>query len=195
MVPGVVQACQNLCAFALDVEEARAKGKPFARNGCALFIEDIHLLVDTPEDIVESLNYHRINEIEHALYSHWHPDHTRGMRVFEQIKTDWAQASIGIKNDKPVKVFALPQVCEDIGNIHNKFGSCLNYYQNQWNVISLIPVESTIIIGDMQITFVPAVHYEECATVFVFEQEKSKVIYAPCDIKPFPIISCLRTVT
>lgn len=32
--------------------EARIKGRLYSRFGCSLFLEDINLLIDTPEDIV-----------------------------------------------------------------------------------------------------------------------------------------------
>jgi len=151
-----------------------------------LFIEDIHALIDTPEDIVEALNYNRIDQLDYVLYSHWDPDHTRGMRVFEQLRVDWLNVSIGIENDTPILVHALPQVCNDISAIKNKFGSNLEYYQKERNLIKLIPAESAVIIAGMQITFVPVILHEACATVFVFEQNDQKVLYAPCDVKPFP---------
>jgi len=162
--------------------EARKKGKPFARNGCSIYIEDINLLVDTPEDIVESLNYHKVMAVDKVIYSHWDPDHTSGMRVFEQLRIDWAKVSIGIENDNPIDVYALPQVYQDVQSIQNKYGSYLGYYQDVRNLIKITPVESTLQIKDIKVTFIPVGE----ATVFVFEQNGKKLIYAPCDVKPFP---------
>ncbi len=31
--------------------EAQQKGFPYARTGCSLFVEDVNLLIDTPEDL------------------------------------------------------------------------------------------------------------------------------------------------
>jgi len=170
-----------LC-FCNVCEEAREKGKPFARSGAALYIEDIKTLIDTPEDIVESLNYNKIGEINTVLYSHWDPDHTLGIRVFEQLRLNWAQISIGIENDNPINLYALPNVCEDIKGIKNKHGSFLEYYQNVRNLVRLQPIESFLMIGNIKITLVPVGE----ATIFVFEQDTEKIIYAPCDVKPFP---------
>lgn len=58
------------------------------RLGPALFIDDLDLLIDTPEDIAEGLNYADIREVNHIIYSHWHPDHAAGWRVVEQIAAD-----------------------------------------------------------------------------------------------------------
>lgn len=178
---GCTNLPQPLC-FCRVCQEAREKGKPFARNTASLYIEDIKLLVDTPEDLVEALNYNKIKEIDNVLYSHWDPDHTLGMRIFEQIRLDWLKVNIGIENDTPINVYALPGVCEDIKEIKSKFGSFFDYYQNVRNLIKIIPVESIITIGNIKITFVPA----GAATAFVFEQNDKKFVYAPCDVKPFP---------
>jgi len=43
------------------------------------------LLFDTPEDIAHSLEREDIHRVSHLLYSHWHPDHTMGRRVLEQL--------------------------------------------------------------------------------------------------------------
>ena len=60
----------------------------YARTGCSLFVEDVNLLIETPEDINASLNNSGIQKVEHILYSHCDPDHTMGMRVVEQLKMD-----------------------------------------------------------------------------------------------------------
>ncbi len=75
--------------------EARQKGFPYARTGCSLFIEDVNILIDTPEDINASLNNSGIQKVEHILYSHCDPDHTMGMRIIEQLKMDWFADSLG----------------------------------------------------------------------------------------------------
>ncbi len=43
------------------------------------------MLFDTPEDIVNSLEREGIHRVRHLTYSHWHPDHTMGRRVLEQL--------------------------------------------------------------------------------------------------------------
>lgn len=51
------------------------------RTECSLFIEDVNVLIDTPEDINASLNNSGIQKVEHILYSHCEPDQTMGIRV------------------------------------------------------------------------------------------------------------------
>lgn len=66
-------------------DEAREKGVPYQRRGPAVFIHGPDILFDTPEDIAESLNRAGIDRVEACFYSHWHPDHVMGRRVFEQV--------------------------------------------------------------------------------------------------------------
>lgn len=162
--------------------EARAKGHPYARYGCSLYLKDINLLVDTPEDIVHSLNYSDIRDIDRVLYSHMDPDHTMGMRVFEQLRLNWFKVSEGNECSNPVEVLAMPHVMEDMKSIGTKRGSFFEYYEHVRNLIKTVVVNDYICIGKIKISFIRA----QEATVFVFEEDGKKLIYAPCDVKPFP---------
>jgi phosphoribosyl 1,2-cyclic phosphate phosphodiesterase len=163
-------------------KEAREKGKPYSRFGCSLFLVDLKLLVDTPEDIVHALNYAGIQQVNSVLFSHIDPDHTLGMRVFEHMRLDWLQISEGKECSNPIDVFAMDHVMSDVNSIGSKFGSYLDYYENIRNIIKRKVVSDFVYLDDIKITFIKA----NLATVFVFEQGKRRVIYAPCDVKPFP---------
>lgn len=65
--------------------EARSRGVPYSRNGPSMFVHGPDLLIDTPEDIAQSLNRAAVREVGAVVWSHWHPDHTAGMRVFEPL--------------------------------------------------------------------------------------------------------------
>lgn len=69
--------------------EAREKGVPYARSGPSVFVHGPDVLIDTPEEIKDELNRSRVTRIEACLYSHWHPDHTAGRRVLEELNIDW----------------------------------------------------------------------------------------------------------
>ena len=63
--------------------EAREKGVPYARTGPSVFIHGPDVLIDTPEESKHQLNRSQVTRIAAGLYSHWHPDHTAGRRVWE----------------------------------------------------------------------------------------------------------------
>lgn len=69
--------------------EARAKGVPYSRSGPGIFVHGPDLLIDTPEEIKDELNRSQVTRIAAVVYSHWHPDHTAGRRVLEEINIDW----------------------------------------------------------------------------------------------------------
>lgn len=163
--------------------EAREKGFPYARTGCSLFIEDSKILIDTPEDINYSLNNAGVDEVKYILYSHCDPDHTMGMRVIEQLKMDWLGVSVGQKNENPLQVVALPTVLEDIMKQGTAYGSALGYYVSRG--LATVDAKRQLTAENITIDFVP-VDESEHVTVFVISDHNRKIIYAPCDVKPFP---------
>lgn len=164
--------------------EARTKGFPYSRCGCSLYLEDIGLLIDTPEDISIALNHADIKEVNAIAYSHCDPDHTLGMRVIEQLRLEWLDYYDNIKPQNPLKIMAHPQVMKDVNAISSKYGPFLAYYQYM-NLIEEQEIEQCFEQNDIKISFVQ-VPKEKAVTVFVFESNHKKLIYAPCDCIPFP---------
>jgi phosphoribosyl 1,2-cyclic phosphate phosphodiesterase len=68
--------------------EARQRGRPYARNGPGIFVHGPDLLIDTSEDVRDALNRSSVSTIGAATYSHWHPDHTAGLRIWESLNWD-----------------------------------------------------------------------------------------------------------
>ena len=65
--------------------EARKQGVPYARRGNSLFVHDANLLVDTPELVWHSLNREGIDAVDRVFLSHFHADHTLGLRVLQSL--------------------------------------------------------------------------------------------------------------
>lgn len=171
------------CCSCRVCTEARKKGFPYARTGCSLFIEDVNILIDTPEDINASLNNAGIQKVEHILYSHSDPDHTMGMRVIEQLKMDWLAASIGNGLNHPIEVASLPVILEDIKKQGTRHGSVIEYYEEK----GLIYTRETRYLkyDNILVEMIP-VDEKEHVVVFIISSNDKKIIYAPCDVKPFP---------
>lgn len=70
-------------------EQARERGVPYARTGPSLFVHGPDLLIDTPEEARGQLNRSQVGAIAGCTYSHWHPDHVLGRRVWEARNYDW----------------------------------------------------------------------------------------------------------
>jgi phosphoribosyl 1,2-cyclic phosphate phosphodiesterase len=178
---GCVSLPKPLCKCEVCVE-ARDKGKPYSRFGCCLYLKDLNLILDTPEDIAQSINYYDLDKIDTVLYSHMDPDHTLGMRIFEQLRLNWLEVDNGNKCKEPINVYARKDVMRDLNNIKTKYGSFFDYYEDIMNLIKRKEVEDTIIIDNIKIHFVNVNH----ATIFIFDNNSKKLIYAPCDVKPLP---------
>ena len=180
---GCVCTPKPLCQCSI-CKEAREKGYPYARCGCSLYLEDIGLLIDTPEDISVALNNEDIKTINTIAYSHWDPDHTLGMRVIEQLKLEWLDYYENIQPKVPLKIIAHPEVMKDINAIASKYGSFMSYYKYM-NLVREQEVENCFEQDGIKITFVK-VPKQKAVTVFVIESNHKKLIYAPCDCVPFP---------
>ena len=179
---GCVSTPKPCCNCPVCVQ-AREKGFPYARTGCSLFIDDAQILIDTPEDINYALNNAKIDDVRYILYSHSDPDHTMGMRVIEQLRMDWLGLSVGRKNINPIEVVALPTVLEDIKKQGTRFGSAMGYYVSRGLVVT--NEKHCLRVNDVTVDLVP-VDDTEHVTIFVISENERKIIYAPCDVKPFP---------
>jgi phosphoribosyl 1,2-cyclic phosphate phosphodiesterase len=85
---GATTTPRPLCGCSV-CREARELGIPYSRSGPSVFVHGPDLLIDTPEEIKDELNRSQVNRIGAVIYSHWHPDHTAGRRVLEEINIDW----------------------------------------------------------------------------------------------------------
>jgi phosphoribosyl 1,2-cyclic phosphate phosphodiesterase len=76
--------CQCECC-----RQARRYGAPWARTGPSVFVQGPDVLIDTPEDACAQVDRAGIGAIAAGLYSHWHPDHTAGRRMWETRNADF----------------------------------------------------------------------------------------------------------
>jgi len=164
--------------------EARRKGFPYARCGCSLYLEDISLLIDTPEDINIALNNCDITSLDYIFYSHWHPDHTLGLRIIDQIQIEWLDLYENIKPKNLIKVCATKSVMDQINGIRSPYGSFMDFYEHKMGSMQRQIVENSLKIDKIDITFL-SVPLKDAITIFVFESNGKKVVYAPCDCKNF----------
>jgi phosphoribosyl 1,2-cyclic phosphate phosphodiesterase len=168
--------------------EARVKGIPYARSGPSMFILDINLLFDTPEEVSSQVNRNRISTIDYIFYTHWHPDHTLGMRIVERMYKFWLGMFVrGEKPRKKVKVCALSKVMEDLKAIRNREGSFFSYYEKAGLIETVeLKNEMPFKIRNSKITPFEVQTTYTISTVFLIQQSEKRVVYAPCDVKPFP---------
>lgn len=157
-------------------QEARIKRGRYERLGPSLYIEDIGMLIDTPEDIAVACDRQGISRIDYLSISHKDPDHTRGMRIVEPLGYDCIAGK-----GTPIQFIALPEVVDDI-NAWN--GDGLYYYQNILNCISINRTNYAK-IGSIELHLVNNKTHRGNMTFYVISDGSKKAVYACCDVKPF----------
>jgi phosphoribosyl 1,2-cyclic phosphate phosphodiesterase len=163
--------------------EAREKGIPYARSGPAAFLHDVNLLIDTPAEIASQLNRERIRRVDYLMLTHLDPDHVEGVRVVEQIALDFR--SWCAYPGKRITLVLPEQLDVPLRAITSQYGSTLNFYEESGFIEPELFHEKTR-IGDVGITAIPIDRGSQVAFVYVFEKDGRRVVYAACDIKPFP---------
>ena len=73
----------------------------------------------------------------------------------------------------------------DIFRLKSLYGPLLDFYQKQ-GYVKCVPFKRRIRIGEMKILGIPVVRGKQTVFIYVMEKAGRKVIYAPCDIRPFP---------
>ncbi len=164
-------------------KEARKKGPPYERTGPSAFIHDENILIDTPAEIAHQLNRSSIESVDYLIFSHLDPDHVEGFRVVEQISLDfrtWRAYS-----EKQIRLILPEPLGERVRNVQSLYGPVIDFYVKR-GFIKYMTFREKIRIGSIRITAIPVDRGDQVAFIYVFERDKIRLVYAPCDIKPFP---------
>ncbi|MCI0482453.1 MAG: MBL fold metallo-hydrolase [Candidatus Dadabacteria bacterium] len=165
--------------------DAREKG--YSRLGPSLYVHDEKILFDTPEDVAVELNNAGIGDVRHIFYTHWHPDHLLGMRVIEQICTKWSdELAWKIVPKCRISVRA-PGVVMD--EIMQRYGVFFDFWKKMGIAETEVMGGDGTTLGRLKIDglVTKSVHRTTThSTVYLISEGGKKLVYAPCDIWPFP---------
>lgn len=156
--------------------QARRFGAPYARTGPALFVHGPDLLFDTPEEIKQQLNRAAIDRIGACFYSHWHPDHTMGRRVFESfhLGKDLRRWPVGPLS--PVPVYLAPQVARDF----DRFLGLREHFdfmaRQGWISVCRLAEGEPVMFGDLAVVPVPLA--DPSVYAFLLVQHGRRVLIA-----------------
>ena len=178
---GMSQIPNPFCKCSI-CEEARIKRGRYERLGPSLYIEDIKMLVDTPEDIAVACDRQGLSDIKYLSISHKDPDHTRGMRIVEPLGYDCI-------TDKgtPIQFIALPEVVDDI-NAWN--GDGLYYYEN---ILRCISINKTDYIKskDIEVHFVNNKTHRGNMTFLLYQTGAKKSFMLAAMLNHLSTMSCI----
>jgi len=156
---------------------------PYERTGPSAYLHDANLLIDTPAEIISQLNRVEIETVDRVVLSHLDPDHVEGFRVVEQITLDFRTWEA--YPEKQIQLVLPRQLYERLGDIRTAYGPLVEYYEAQ-GFVRYVPFETEIVVGEVRMTALPVSRQGATAYIYVFEKDEKTVVYAPCDIKPFP---------
>jgi phosphoribosyl 1,2-cyclic phosphate phosphodiesterase len=155
--------------------EARERGAPYARTGPSVFVHGPDLLVDTPEESKAQLNRARIAHVGAGVYSHWHPDHTAGRRVWEALNFDFRSFPPRTRFGA-IPVYVPEPVWADFER-HHGLAEQFRFLEKQGTVeVRLVGENSWFEVAGTRVGVLPLA--EENAHAFVLEAEGKRVLVA-----------------
>lgn len=159
------------------------------RTSPGLFIHDLKLLIDSSEDIFYQLRQAKIADIKYGIYSHWHPDHTMGLRIWETLNFDFVNT---IPQSKVTTIYLTSQEVEDFKTYFGHWNHLL--YLQQIGVVELKIVSNNakITIKDTTIEWIQL--SEKIAFGFYITTPTKRLLIIPDEIKGFQPINKVKDV-
>ncbi len=160
-------------------EQAREYREPYKRNSSSFYVEEALAVVDCPEDIGDSLNRRRIMNVENLFITHWHPDHTFGLRPILEANYDF------IKNEvaKPINLYIPNKVYDQLYKVYPNF----YYFEHiaKMCIVHKLDHKESVRINDCNVTAIGFEGSESSTYGYLFEHNGKRVLYAPCDTIAF----------
>jgi len=142
---------------------AREHGIPWERTGPSVFVHGPDVLIDTPEESALQVDRSGIERIAAGFYSHWHPDHTAGRRMYETRNWDlhhWPP------NNICTPIYLPPQVAVDF---QHRLGLAENFaYLEGLGLVEVRPFDRPLELNGWRISAHPVA--ESYVYAFLFEE-------------------------
>ncbi|MBU2496986.1 MAG: MBL fold metallo-hydrolase [Nanoarchaeota archaeon] len=183
---GIESVPKPCCTCKRCKESTKKKGK-FFRTGPSLFINSANVLIDTPEEIRIQLIREKISKVDAIFYTHWHPDHTMGIRIIEQINKD---CHTDKPKNKPIDVY----ISKDQFNLLDKFlirKELFDLYESQKLMKKHFLKDSeSVKFGKIEIE---AIKFpKSSAYYYLIKEGNKKIIYMPCEIEKIKELNKLK---
>ena len=129
------------------------------------------------------LNQCGIEQVKNLIFTHMDPDHMEGFRVVEQITLDFRTWEA--YPERRIQMVLPEYLYERLKKVCSAYGPLIDFYESQGFVTSRKFTES-IFLNEMKISAIEVDRGSQVVFVYVFEKEGRRIVYAPCDLKPFP---------
>lgn len=163
--------------------KARLEGGKDVRYGNHLYLPDSGILTDASEHVFHQLNRFGVMDVRHLFISHWHPDHTAGLRIIQALAGFFLK-----EKDATLNVYMTRTVYEEtVEKVLKAFDYFLDKTDTRLNI--LVDGQPVTIDG---VTVTPVTLPEEpggehTITTFLFEQDGKRVHFAPDETKYLPL--------
>ncbi|MBN1679151.1 MAG: hypothetical protein JW966_02585 [Anaerolineae bacterium] len=157
--------------------EARIKGIPYSRSGPGVFVHGPNVLIDTAEEIKAQLNRSQVTHIDACFYSHWHPDHVMGMRVWETRNADFGHWPA---NHACTDIYLPQQVAVDFHNFLGAWNQFEFMQRHGWVKVHVLNDGDVVTVNGTPIR--PFRVAQDYVYAFVFEGEGQRVLIAPDEL-------------
>lgn len=132
------------------------------------------VLIDTPEEIKHLLERSTVDAISACFYSHWHPDHTAGWRVWETRNSDFPRWP---PDHRCTDIYLPQQVGVDFRQWMGLW-ECFGFMQRQGYVrVSELADGDVVTLNGVSIR--PFRLAEDYVYAFLFEDDGHRVLIAP----------------
>lgn len=158
-------------------QQARELGVPYARTGPSTFVHGPGILFDTPEESRAQLLRAGITRVDACFYSHWHPDHVMGRRVWESLNhggREWPA------RHRTTDIYLPEQVALDFRTMLGSWDHLAFMQEVGYVRIHELSDGESVSIGDVTVT--PVRLAEDYVYAFIVEDDFSRVLVAPDEL-------------
>jgi phosphoribosyl 1,2-cyclic phosphate phosphodiesterase len=167
---GGITIPKPFCACGICQEAIQLSGR-YQRTGPSYFLHGPDVLFDTPEEIKHQLIRSNIQNINAAIYSHWHPDHVMGRRVWES-NMDWHNP---MRQPPAIPIFLPENTIESLKTMGSTYKDLEYYQSNDLVTINHMPNFIPQSFGSVNITSFPMA--EDYVASFMLEDDDKKLLF------------------
>lgn len=168
---GAIPVPRPFCQCGVCKKARKGVGR---RNHCSAFLTEANFLFDAGEDIKESLNRENIKQVDAVFLTHWHPDHSFGLReVFE--------AYYDFRHKKPKKTFTFYVAKKVFRQLRGHFPAINYYLRKKLAKVNFLEHGQSVKAKGAKVTAIGFTGKGADTFGFLIETKRTRLFYAPCD--------------